>query len=403
MPGVAVSKLTFLVVCVLMGVVGAGPAFAAPSGLIVADPSVTAYRDDGSLTVTVEVSNPTRSMAVLSLTAGTCQAVGAPVLEARSTSDVSFELAECPAERGALSAELTATLVAVSGRQTQAVPVPLALTVEDVPGTDWGVLWLFLVGFAALVAVIPPYLTWLAFPLGNETLRARFRAADGRAILTKLWSKQFWDHLDDNLPGISSDWNFKDNWASNVGLAASLFTGIFATAGPLSALTGDGATSTLAVVAVSAALAAALIASGPLWLTILKRRTWENQGYARHNTVAGVLMASFVVYFATLGLIATTLRAASGLVPTALLVAVTVGALLLLMAYAWKSIPLTLGLGAMPPAGEMVWVVEPGPSQDQWLMLRRLELSPAPGADGLAPEAFVLREADRARGVSAMP
>lgn len=400
MLGVAVSKLTFLV---MLLVVAVGPASAATSGLIVADPSVVAYRGAGDvLTVTVEVSNPTRATAVVSLAVGTCAAVGTPALDPRSTSDVRFELADCPADLGAVGADLTATLVSASGRQTQAPAVPLSLIVEDAPGTDWGALWLFLVGFVALLAVIPPYLTWLAFPLGNETARARFRRADGIAIVRKLWSKDLWDHLDKNLPGISSDWNFKDNWASNVGLAAALFTGVFAAAGPLSAFVGEEATSTLAVVAVASALSAALIASGPLWLTILKRRTWANGGYARHNTVAGILMASFMVYFATIGLIATTVRAASGLVPGALLVGLTLAASIVLIAYAWKSIPLTLGLGAMEPAGERVWVVEPGPSPDQWLMMRQLELSPT-RTDQAGREPTVLQEVDGSRGVSAMP
>ena len=401
--GVAVSKLTFLAV-LLVAVVCAGPVAAGPSGLIVADPSVVAYRGDGSsLTVSVQVSNPTRDMAVVSLAVGTCGAVGTPVVEPRSTSDVSFELTECPTAVGTVNAEVTAALTSPAGRQTQASAVPLSLTVEDFPGTDWGALWMFLVGFAALLAVIPPYLTWLAFPLGNETARARFRKEDGIAIIKKLWSKDFWDHLDHELPGISSDWNFKDNWASNVGLAGALFTGVFAAAGPLSAFVGDEATPTLAVVAVASALSAALIASGPLWLTILKRRTWANEGYARHHTVAGILMASFVVYFATIGLIATTMRVASGLVPGALLGFLAVGALLLLIAYAWKSIPLTLGLGASKPAGEMVWVVEQGPSPDQWLMVRRKELSSPTRTDEAATEPMVLREVDGPRSVSAMP
>jgi hypothetical protein len=240
-----VAKLTALLVALLVSLLGGGVAVAATSELIVVDTSVDAQRmPDNSLKLNVDLSNPTKGMSIVS--------------------------------------------------------VPVTLTVKDAPATDWTALWWFLVGFAALVAVIPPYLTWLAFPLGNARTPSESRWADVRAILGKLGSRDVVDKLKTELPGISSDWNFKDNWASNVGLAASVFTGVFAAAGPLGELVGPEATSALAVVAVAAAASAAMIGSGPLWLTIFKRRSEDNQGYARHNTVAGVLVASFFVLLVTI-------------------------------------------------------------------------------------------------------
>lgn len=384
----------------------AGAAWAG-AGLIVADPSVDAYRSaDGSLTVTVQASNPTKGMSIAALNVGSCRAVGAPVLEPKSTADVHFSFDDCPTELGTVEGELEATLVSDSGQQSPGAAVPLTLTVKRLQTTDWSALRWFLTGFAALFAVLPPYLTWLAFPLGNQDRRARFHWADGWAIIRMLWSRDLIDHLDWDLPGISSDWSFKDNWASNVGLGASVFTGVFAAADPLRALVGDGAEATLAIVAVASAMAAALIATGPLWLAILKRRTKQNQGYARHNMVCGVLLASFVVYFATIGLVATVVHVTGALVPGPLVTLLGAGALLLLVLYAWKTIPQTLGLGRIE-TGLEAWVVEQPPF-DEGLVVRPVRLAPAPTPEGaeeappqVSPEIRIL-PATPVR-VSAMP
>lgn len=366
------ARKSALLVALVLSLLGGGVALGA-SGLIVADTTVDALRAaDGSLSVTVQVANPTDRMSQVAIRIGTCSATGSPVVEPMSSSDVHFDVEGCPTELGPVGAELTAALVASTGEQSSAGPVPLTLTVKDPATTDWSALLWFLTGFGALLAVVPPYVTWLAFPLGNATPRARFHWADGCAIVRKLWSRDLIDHLDRELPGISADWNFKDTWASNVGLAASVFTGVFAAAGPLGELVGAEARSTLALVAVASALSAALIGSGPLWLTILKRRTEGREGYARYNTVGGVLVASFVVYFATIGLIATVVHVTIGIAPGGLVALLGVSALSVSMLYAWKSIPQTLGLGSI--------VVKQGAHPEQRVVARQLELAQRPSA-----------------------
>lgn len=148
-------------------------------------------------------------------------------------------------------------------------------------------------------------------------------------------------HLLVTLPGITADWSFKDNWASTASLVVALFTTVFAGGDALDAIAGTGASSALAVIAVAAALSAGLIGSGPVWLTICKRRYEDADGIARHNTVGGVLLASFFVLLGAVGLVVT---AAAALTITAawLLAGVTTSILLL---YSWKSIPQTLALG----------------------------------------------------------
>ena len=401
------AKGAVLVGALLLSLLGGGAALGATS-LIVADPSVDAVRTrDGSLVLTVAASNPTGSMSILSIALDSreCSSTGKPVLEPMSSADVEFEITDCAVDLGSEAATLTATLVASTGQESSGGEVPLTLSVKDAATHGWSALWWFLVGFAALLAVVPPYLTWLAFPLGNAEKMARFHKADAWAILRKLWSPELVKKLPRDLPGISSDWNFKDTWASNVGLAGSIFTGILATAAPLEGLVGEENKSTLAVVAVASAVSVALIGSGPLWLSILKQRTRQNKGYAKHNTVAGVLAASFVVYFATIGLIATVVRVTVGLVPHSLVVVLGGSALLLLLVYAWKSIPQTLGLGAMEPGSEPVWVVQRGEAADHMFIVKKMELAvPEPGQPEFVPEAAAgLRPARQSTGPSAMP
>ena len=151
----------------------------------------------------------------------------------------------------------------------------------------------------------------------------------------------WWTNLGVRLPGITNDWSFKDNWASSASLAAALFTTVFAAADPLKAILGDADSAKVSAIAVAAALSAAIIGSGPLWLTICKRRYERDKGIAADNTIGGVLMGSVVVLVGALGL----LYAAAEILdlPAARAAAAATTAVLLL--YSWKSIPQTLALG----------------------------------------------------------
>lgn len=148
------------------------------------------------------------------------------------------------------------------------------------------------------------------------------------------------------LKGFSSDWSFKDNWVSSISLAAAVFTGVFTGTDALKGVVGDAPTTTLSAIAIAAALSAGLVGSGPIFLTIFKRRWLDDMGAAKYNTVGGVLAASFVVMVGVIGLVLTIALA----VRTVGVLLTAGAAVALLTVYSWKSIPQILadGVGGQP-------------------------------------------------------
>ena len=98
---------------------------------------------------------------------------------------------------------------------------------------------------------------------------------------------------------------------------------------------------------IAAALSVALVGTGPLWLVICKRRYPEDPA-ARHHTVAGVLVASFVVLWASLGLVITVSR----LIDLPAVYSLAVATIAMLGLYSAKSIPMTLALGDRAESGD---------------------------------------------------
>ena len=226
----------------------------------------------------------------------------------------------------------------------------------------------------AAVAVVPPFLVWVRWPEGNAkdakevARKAAAKRASKKAIAQTVGDdktkeeaglaaakaariEDFWSvvcdkwkgKLNETLPGLV-DWSFTESWASNVGLAGAVFTGVFVSNSDiLKGLVGEDAAGTLLVIAVASALSVGLIGAGPLFLTIFKRR-WADKGHgvAKDNTVLGVLVASFFVLFGSTGLVIA-VTVALGLVAVWVLASL---ALVLLLVYSWKSIPQTLALGS---------------------------------------------------------
>lgn len=300
--------------------------------------------EDGTSTLTVAATNIASSEITLVLTvldASCGPTEGTPDLQPYSSGDVTFEMT-CTAGEAPRPAEVSAQSSA--GPLVPSV-IPVRVSLLSAAEPRWRALWwyAYLGVPIALAGVVPPYLFWLRRPRGN-TRRPRpesdlHPSGDRPTADLEPW----WDprHLMLPLPGITSDWSFKDNWASSVGLAAALFTTIFAGGDALDAIVGDDAQATIGVVAVAAGLSTGIIGSGPLWLTIFKRRYDDQGGIAKHNTIGGVLMASIIVLFGTTGL----LFAAAAAVGLPLAWTLAAIAALLLLVYAWKSIPQTLALG----------------------------------------------------------
>lgn len=83
----------------------------------------------------------------------------------------------------------------------------------------------------------------------------------------------------------------------------------------------------------AAAVSTATIGSGPLWLTICKRRYERDNGIAVDNTIGGVLLGSIVVLIGALGLLYTAAEILDQ--PAAWWAAVATTGVLLLYSWTW--------------------------------------------------------------------
>jgi hypothetical protein len=306
--------------------------------LISAAPYKAERSDDGTTTLKVTGSNLSDHEVELGLTTdgGACAyAVGEPTLAPYTTGDVAFTMS-CDAGSQPRTATINAAFVSAAGAPTPA-GIPVRFTVGPKTESDWLVLRWFLLGIpVAAFGVLVPYSFWVFHPMGNKR---KLRPAG--PLSPTPGNSPRWFHLGRRLPGITSDWNFKDNWSSNVGLAAAIFTAVIASPDSLERILGDDAAGPLAVVTVAAAFSAALIGTGPLWLVICKRR-YPDDPAARMNTVGGVLLAGFVVLFANAGLVFTVAFLLD--LPAAWYLGWA--AIGLLVLYTARSIPMTLARGA---------------------------------------------------------
>ncbi|MCV0384715.1 MAG: hypothetical protein K5799_14935 [Erythrobacter sp.] len=302
--------------------------------------------EDGASELSIVATNLSSNELRLSLsvTDGSCDSVvGQPSLAPYTAGEVTFTM-NCEGGSAPRAAILTGKTTQVPEVPLTPASVPLQVTLKPKESSYWTSLWQFLwpTPLIALVGVIPPYLFWRRRPRGNPNPDEADVAAAGagRALdpISGWWSAK---NMGIRLPGITADWDFKDNWASSASLAAALFTAVFATGDSLDAVLGEAGTSKGSAIAVAAALSTAIIGSGPLWLTICKKRYEEDDGIAPDNTIGGVLLGSVVVLVGAVGLLFTAadildVTAADG-------AAWAVAAVLLL--YSWKSIPQTLALG----------------------------------------------------------
>ncbi len=213
-------------------------------------------------------------------------------------------------------------------------------------------------------------------------LRAYVVALVAAAILTTLlyqdWKRSYVGGDRPNpsspLPGIKADWSFKDSWGSNVGLAATIFTGVLGASDVLEKILGDGKESAVSLAVVAAALSAGFIGAAPLVLASLRTApdTPEPpQGASRRDSpassvprapkertvhsVGGVLAGSTIVMAANLGQIwvMATVVGGSDVVSLQAAWALAAVATAVLTVYAVRTIPQTLISGLnLPPEGD---------------------------------------------------
>ncbi len=333
-----------------------GPASAGDADYVVTGGPHTAERnEDGTTTLELTVSNLGDRELELRLEAGSVRCAdvtGRPALEPYTSGDVTFSMA-CEAGGETREATLSPTTAGLSP-----VRVPVEFTVEPESESEWTVLWWFLVG--ALVAagsVVVAYGFWFFHPYGNLQEKSEQTATQagpnpgtipdpveraGPTVPVKETLREAWNarHPMTQLPSLTRVWDFKNDWSSNVGLGAALFTAVLANTDTLEAVVGEDATGPLSVVTVAAAMSTALVGTGPLWLVICKRR-YEKDPAATHYTVGGVLVASLAVLWGSNGLIFS-VAALVDLWQAWALAAVACGMLLL---YTSKSIPMTLARG----------------------------------------------------------
>jgi hypothetical protein len=265
-----------------------------------------------SLTLTViNLSGSDVQLALVDPSDVTCTAAEDVNLGAGTSAEVTFDLpATCDAGDNGIDLELAAT---TASQEVAIVPIAAGLSDDATDDPDYGTLGNYVgATVASLVVVIAAYVLSSRPGLISE------------------------------LPGIADDWSFTDSWASNIGVAAALFTGLFGATDVLETILGDEGKNQVAVSVVSAALAAGLIGVGPLLLIICRR------GTQNRHTVMGILLASTVVLAANLGLVWVmhdVLLDGDVINDRALDAAALVAAGLLIV-YTLRSIPQTLATGA---------------------------------------------------------
>jgi hypothetical protein len=138
--------------------------------------------------------------------------------------------------------------VSVTGGTSSPITFPVtAAPKPDTSKPEWRALGAFPVIFGGL---------FIAACICLVVLAAR-RSASGWTYSTEL------KYLD-------STWSFTDSWVSNVTVIGGLLAGIFGSSSVVKALLGNDADSSIALATVGAAVAAAIIAAGPIVLLATK-------------------------------------------------------------------------------------------------------------------------------------
>jgi hypothetical protein len=192
---------------------------------------------------------------------------------------------------------------------------------------------------ASDVAAEPKWGALLAFPIG---LGASLALA---VIVTfMMWSLNWQQGPTTRLKHLDAAWSFNDSWVSNVTVLGGLLTGIFGSTEVVTALLGEDAEGSAALAIVGSAVAAALVAAGPIVLLILKQDDYFTPLgllFASAFTLAGAAGEIWVVYSSGRAL-------DLGGWGNWIIVLAVLGYVLLLF-YALTSLPATMRAGVIAP------------------------------------------------------
>ena len=152
----------------------------------------------------------------------------------------------------------------------------IAAPLKEDEEPSWAALWVFLGAFLVL--------------------------AGGAVFSCRLWRKE---SRRTPLKYLGATWSFKESWVSSVTVAGGLLTGIFGSSEVIKAVLGENVDGAVALATVGAAVALALLASGPLILEATKVRVADpakaNDIGAEHPTLGGLSLASAVTLAAAFG------------------------------------------------------------------------------------------------------
>ena len=156
---------------------------------------------------------------------------------------------------------------------------------DDEPSPDWNILWKAAAGAAIPVIVI---LLWVLASI--EQMNEDNEGPKATKQRDRVWYSELIRQLDvayvsgvspseppelsdapritwgANLPGLGTNWAFKDSWASNITLVTAALLGVIAASDVLKPVLGDETDAVVALFAVVAGIAAVLVALGPLIL-----------------------------------------------------------------------------------------------------------------------------------------
>ncbi len=155
-------------------------------------------------------------------------------------------------------------------------PIEMIAVPEDEEEPSWEALWIFAGAFLLLAIAAAAYCRWV------------LRGRPGTP-----------------LQYLGATWSFKESWVSNVTVAAGLLTGIFGSSEVIKSVLGEDSDSAVALATVGAAIAVALLASGPLILEASKVKVVDpdkaNDIGIEYPSLGGFALASAVTLAAAFG------------------------------------------------------------------------------------------------------
>jgi hypothetical protein len=204
---------------------------------------------------------------------------------------------------------------------------------------DWGQLWAFAIALLVSLIAGVAFAFWGWKPQGS-TRRERTSGLLGRPLRS----------ID------VTTWKFNDNWGTNATAVGALLTGLFGST-TAKAFLGPEAEGLTALTTVGAAIALVLVTAAPVITVATKSYEISDKGAREaHFTVNGVLLAAVVVFAAAVGQLWIVVYTATELdlstAATAAILATAVLALVLLVAYSWRSLKDLFEAGTEEPESE---------------------------------------------------